>query len=91
MTDTDAAGILYFANQFRIIHAVFEDFIEEHGIDFNALLFNKPYGTVIVHAESNYHHPLTVGDKLDITLTISHIGKSLEIPNLHKNKPHCIK
>ena len=74
MYDTDAAGILYFANQFRFIHDTFEEWITSHGWGFDRLFDDSPYTFVIVHAESDYLHSITVGDVLDIQLSVDRIG-----------------
>ena len=53
-----------------------EAFLESKGLDFGDLLKSKPYLFVIVHAESSYKAPLTVGDKLRVDLSIEDVGDS---------------
>ena len=74
--DTDAAGILYFGNQFRFAHESFEQFLDSEGIYFKHLFDQETFIFVIVHAQSDYLAPLRVGDKLDVSLAVSHIGKT---------------
>lgn len=74
MNDTDAAGILYFANQFRMVHEAFETLIESRGLGFSDLMDRYPFLFVIRHAESNYLHPLKVGDALEVSAWVSHMG-----------------
>lgn len=78
MHDTDAAGILYFARQFRFVHDALESFMENAGISFKDI-FSKSeidYTFVIVHAESDYHQPLHVGDHLHVHTSVVAIGKT---------------
>jgi 1,4-dihydroxy-2-naphthoyl-CoA hydrolase len=72
--DTDAAGIIFFANQFKIIHDAYEDLLEENGWSFQKMLKGTSYFLPIVHAESNYLAPVHVGNKIAIAIKVGHIG-----------------
>ena len=74
--DTDAAGIIFFANQFKIIHDAYEELLEEFGLGFQSILKETNYFQPIVHAESNYKAPVMVGDKIVIVIKVGHIGKT---------------
>lgn len=76
MHDTDMAGILYFPRQFRFAHDALEDFVESLGFTFQQIFKEENFVFVIVHAEADYLSPLHVGDKLQIHLSISNIGKT---------------
>lgn len=76
MHDTDMAGILYFARQFRFAHDALEDFMESQGWNFKDLFTKEKFVFVIVHCEADYHGPLAVGDFLEIHLSVDHIGTS---------------
>ncbi|MGE4169990.1 MAG: acyl-CoA thioesterase [Candidatus Margulisiibacteriota bacterium] len=76
MYDTDAAGILYFANQFRFAHDAFEELMASEGLSFQRLFDHEPYIFVIVHAESDYFSSLKVGDGIQVKTWISYIGES---------------
>lgn len=76
MHDTDMAGILYFANQFRFVHDAFEDFVEMEGITFQQVLQKEDFLFVIVHVEADYLGHLTIGDNLDIHVSVENIGNS---------------
>jgi len=76
MHDTDMAGILYFPRQFRFIHDAWEDLMEQEGLNFDTLFNKENFVFVVVHAESDYHAPLIVGDKLDVHVNTTHIGNS---------------
>jgi 1,4-dihydroxy-2-naphthoyl-CoA hydrolase len=76
MHDTDMAGILYFPRQFRFAHDALEDFVESEGFPFNRVFHDENFVFVIVHAESDYYTALKVSDRLEIHLSIEHIGTS---------------
>jgi 1,4-dihydroxy-2-naphthoyl-CoA hydrolase len=74
--ETDAAGLLFFANQFHIIHDAYEALLEESGFGFAVMLKEKDYFLPIVHAESDYKKPLFVGDVIEIQIKVKNIGKT---------------
>lgn len=76
LQDTDATGMLYFAQQLRLALEVFEDFLHERGQPLHSLISEKEYLMPIVHAEADYFSPLLVGDALTIELTIEKLGTS---------------
>lgn len=74
MHDTDMAGILYFARQFRFAHDTFEDFLESEGVHMDRTFREGKFVFVIVHAEADYLISLRVGDPLEIHLSFERIG-----------------
>ena len=74
--DTDAAGIIFFANQFKIVHDAYEHLLEKFGFSFPQMLKGGKYFLPIVHAQSDYKAPLHAGDKITVIITVGHIGKT---------------
>jgi 1,4-dihydroxy-2-naphthoyl-CoA hydrolase len=74
MHDTDMAGIIYFASQFRYVHDAWEDFAESIGLGLDHLFRNEDFVFVIVHAEANFLAPLKVGDLLEVHLRVTKVG-----------------
>ena len=74
--DTDAAGIIFFANQLKIVHDAYEDLLEKFGWSFEKMLKGTNYFLPIVNAESDYKTPVFVGDKITIAIKVGHIGKT---------------
>ena len=72
--DTDAAGRIFFANQFTIVHDAYEQLLVKFGFSFPTMLKGGRYFLPIVHAESDYKAHLTVGDKISISIRVGHIG-----------------
>jgi len=74
--ETDAAGLLFFSNQFKLIHDAYELLLESIGFGFAELIREKSFFLPIVHSESDYKSPLFVGDLLEIQVTVSKVGKT---------------
>jgi len=74
--ETDAAGLLFFSNQFKLMHDAYEALLESWGFGFAVLLLKKDYFLPIVHAESDFKSPLFVGDRITIEVKIAKIGNS---------------
>ena len=73
--DTDAAGLLFFGNHFRIVHDVYQAFMENSGFNFARIIKQGEILVPIVHAEADYLEPLAVGDKLTIVMSATNISE----------------
>lgn len=73
---TDAAGLLFFAEQFRLVHDALESFMESIGYPLAPLIRKSEFLLPIVHAEADYLMPLLTGDRLEIQLKAEKIGDS---------------
>ena len=67
--DTDAAGVVYFANILSICHEAYEAALESLGIDIKKFFTNPSTAFPIIHAQSDFIRPMYCGDKLFVTLT----------------------
>lgn len=76
MHDTDMAGRLYFARQFRFAHDTLEDFFASQEFDFDYVFHKAEFVFVIVHCEADYLAQLRVGDELEIHMVVDKIGKT---------------
>ncbi|CDR34690.1 acyl-CoA thioesterase [Criblamydia sequanensis] len=76
MHDTDMAGLLYFARQFRFAHDALEDFVTSEGYNFDQVFHHEKFVFVIVHCEADYYAHLKVGDELKVLLACEHIGET---------------
>ena len=92
MHDTDMAGILYFAKQFRYVHDAFEDLCESLGLGLDTLFHQEEFVFVIVHAEADFLAPLRVGDLLEIEASLEKIGNSsFTIDyNIYRQSDRCL-
>jgi 1,4-dihydroxy-2-naphthoyl-CoA hydrolase len=78
---SDAAGLLFFANQLVLIHEAYEKFFQHIGFSFGPMLKKREYFLPIVHAESDYKKPLYVGDEITIAIKVTHLGNTSIIFN----------
>jgi 4-hydroxybenzoyl-CoA thioesterase len=74
--DVDHAGIVYYPKFFIYFHEAFEDFFDENGHAYHALLNQRRVGFPTVHIETDYKLPLRYGDALDIELSVPKLGNS---------------
>ncbi len=72
--NTDAAGLLFFADQFQLAHDAYESFMESIGYPFAEQLRTAPYLLPIVHAEADFVKPLLTGDRITIQVVAERIG-----------------
>lgn len=72
---TDATGVLYFSEQFRMALDALQEYLASRGLPLKKLLESE-YLMPIVHAEGDYLAPLEVDDEVDITLKLEKIGTS---------------
>ena len=74
--ETDATGVLYFAQQLRLAQETLECYLESVGAPFGTWLQEGAYLLPIVHVEADFHHPLRVGDDIEIRLRLERLGNS---------------
>jgi len=74
MQDTDATGVLYFANQLQIALEAFEAYLAEQGFSIGEMVAQGNFLLPIVHTEADFFAPVYLSDQLTIELEIEHIG-----------------
>jgi 1,4-dihydroxy-2-naphthoyl-CoA hydrolase len=67
-SDTDAAGVVYFANVLSICHEAYEASLEASSINLKEFFSNTSVAFPIVHADVDFFRPMFCGDKLTISL-----------------------
>lgn len=72
--DEDHAGVVYFPRFLDFFHRTFEDFFNELGPGYRALIHEDRTGFPAVRVEVDYHAPLRFGDSFEIELSTEHIG-----------------
>ncbi len=73
---TDAYGIIFFANQFKLCHDVFQDWLEEQGLPLPVTRTAVEALAVVIRAESDYAAPIQLGDRLTIAYGVEKIGST---------------
>jgi 1,4-dihydroxy-2-naphthoyl-CoA hydrolase len=71
---TDAYDIIFFANQFRFCHDVYQAWLASVGIPLAKSRERSQHVAVVVHAESDYQGPIEVGDQLELRMTTGALG-----------------
>ncbi len=66
--DTDAAGVVYFANVLSICHEAYEASLIAANINLKAFFDNPAAAIPIVHADIDFFRPLFCGDEINISL-----------------------
>jgi 1,4-dihydroxy-2-naphthoyl-CoA hydrolase len=66
-SDTDAAGVVFFANYLAICHEAYEESLAAAGIDLKTFFADTGVVVPISKSEADYLRPLTCGDKLRIS------------------------
>jgi 1,4-dihydroxy-2-naphthoyl-CoA hydrolase len=69
LSDTDAAGVVYFAKGLEICHEAYEESLAVSGISLKQMLQKKTVVLPIVHAEIDFMRPLFCGDRIQVSLT----------------------
>lgn len=67
-SDTDAAGVVYFANVLSICHEAYEASLIAANINLKTFFSNPGAAIPIVRADINFFRPLFCGDEINITL-----------------------
>jgi 1,4-dihydroxy-2-naphthoyl-CoA hydrolase len=67
--DTDAAGVVYFANIISICHVAYEASLIESGIDLKLFVDNPEFAVPVMHVSADFFRPLFCGDRVIIELT----------------------
>ncbi len=66
--DTDAAGVVFFANYLAICHEAYEEALGAAGIDLAGFFSANGIVVPIAKSSAEYLRPLRVGDKLRISV-----------------------
>jgi 1,4-dihydroxy-2-naphthoyl-CoA hydrolase len=68
-SDTDAAGVVYFANVLSICHEAYESSLAASGIELASFFSNPAEVIPIIHASVDFLRPMVCGDAIVIRLT----------------------
>ncbi|MBW4539273.1 MAG: acyl-CoA thioesterase [Myxacorys chilensis ATA2-1-KO14] len=74
--ETDAAGVVYFANLLSICHEAYEASLIESGIEARRFFGKSEVAVPIVHANVDFLKPMYCGDRISLQLTPTQINDS---------------
>lgn len=85
--DTDAGGIVYYANYLKYAERARTEFLRHLGINQEEMLKNKGMGFVVRDCHINYKSPAKLDDALNITCKVTELkGVSLKMEQkLYRN------
>ncbi len=87
LSDTDAAGILFFGNYFKLVHEAYEEFMDAIGFPLPTVLAEGDFLILITHAQARYTQPVRYGEQLTIHLTVEELRTtSFSLRYLVKNR-----
>jgi 1,4-dihydroxy-2-naphthoyl-CoA hydrolase len=66
--DTDAAGVVFFANYLAICHEAYEEALAAAGINLQTFFADTATVVPIAKSEAEYLRPLACGDKLRVSV-----------------------
>ena len=70
---TDAAGVVFYARYFDLIHLAFEDFLDAIGHPLRPDLHASSVGYPPVHAEADFKQSLRMGDRIAIDVAVGSV------------------
>lgn len=76
LPDTDAAGILFYGNYFRLAHEAYEAFMDNIDFGLPYVLSDAEILLLIAHAEADYKTSLVLGDDYTIAIRVEKIGRT---------------
>lgn len=74
--DADPAGILFYGNVFRIVHAAYEELLPQMGISWQEWFNHPKWAVPVRHASADYRSPIFPGEKYEVALTLKKLGDS---------------
>lgn len=74
--DTDAAGVVYFANLLAICHEAYEASLTQAGVDLGKFFYPTEMAVPITYTQAEFFKPLRCGDQIEVSLVPSLINPS---------------
>jgi acyl-CoA thioester hydrolase len=73
--DTDAAGVVYYANYLKFAERARSEWLRHLGINQQQMLQNEELGFVVASANIRYHKPARLDDLIYVDSHLQHLGK----------------
>ena len=74
--DTDAQGVVYYANYFRFMERARTEWLEAMGVDHVTMMNEDNRILVVTEANAKFLIPARLGDSLIVTATLSRLGRA---------------
>jgi len=76
LRETDATGVLYFSEQFKLALEAMEAYFSSVNFKLQVMIDESDFLMPIVHADADFSSPMRVGDEIEILLSLKKIGTS---------------
>src|SRR5579871_1993017 len=73
--DTDAAGVVFFANYLAICHEAYEESLLAAGIELKTFFSDTGVIIPVTKSEADYRRPLFCGNKVRVTVQVSPLSE----------------
>ena len=73
LSNTDAAGVLYFAEGMTICHEAYEEWLQTRGISLQTILEEQKIAIPIVHCQIDFLRPIFCSDLVEIHLKFTKV------------------
>ena len=74
--DTDAAGVVYYANYLKFLERCRTEWLSSLGFELATLEQEHGIAFVVHHLDIRYHQPARLGDRLEVTVAIHTRGRA---------------
>ncbi len=75
MAHTDAAGVVFFARYFDLLHRAYEDLMRQLGFPLEDLLARGGQALPVIHASADYRLPLFYGECYRVEIRVLKVGR----------------
>ncbi len=75
-SETDGAGVVFFAQLFTFCHGAYEASLQQFGFDLQDFFRHSPYAYPIIHCQMDFLRPIFCGELLQIEMTGEQIAPS---------------
>ncbi|HYJ33637.1 MAG TPA: thioesterase family protein [Candidatus Binatia bacterium] len=74
--DVDAAGVLFFGRIYDYCHQAYEELWAAAGVDRAWIFSGADFLIPIAHSEADYKAPLRHGERVDVLVDVTHVGRA---------------
>jgi acyl-CoA thioester hydrolase len=74
--DTDAAGVVYYANYLRFLERARTEWLSALGFELDVLEREHGVAFAVHHLDIRYHQPARLGDRLEVTVAMAGRGRA---------------
>lgn len=74
--DTDAQGVVYYANYFRFMERARTEWLEVLGVDHVTMMNEENRILVVSEANAKFLRPAVLGDRLIVTASLGRLGRA---------------